>query len=129
MMYYNCIKDLYLLKHFSALQECNPNLLSEGEWKVSGFCSAGIRSQTWRPAYALGPSSRNECQGTWWSVQTGVAKQVFNSVIHSNKRSFHPQSAPQSSHNKQEERISLTLTFHPHNISVRTIVFKNFKLL
>ena len=53
-------------------------------------------------------------------------------VIHNSKhcaKSIHPQSAPLSSHNKLEERIPLTLTFHPHNISVKNIILKNFKLL
>ena len=42
-------------------------------------------------------------------------------------QSVHPQSAPLSSHNKLEGRIPLT--FHPHNISVKNIILKNFKLL
>ena len=50
-------------------------------------------------------------------------------VIHNSKQSVHPQSAPLSSHNKLEGRITLTLTFHPHNISVKNIILKNFKLL
>ena len=45
------------------------------------------------------------------------------------KTRVHLQPVPQLSHNKQEERILLTLTFHPHNISVKNIIFKNFKLL
>ena len=52
--------------------------------------------------------------------------------IHNSKHralSVHPQSAPLSSHNKLEGRIPLTLTFHPHNISVKNIILKNFKLL
>ena len=40
-----------------------------------------------------------------------------------------PQSAPLSSQNKLEGRIPLTLTFHPHNISVKNIILNNFKLL
>ena len=55
-----------------------------------------------------------------------------NPVIHNSKhraQSLHPQSAPLSSHNKLEERILLTLTFHPHNISVKNIILNNFKLL
>ena len=53
-------------------------------------------------------------------------------VIHNSKhraQSVHPQSAPLSSHNKLEGRIPLTLTFHPHNISVKNIILKKFKLL
>ena len=53
-------------------------------------------------------------------------------VLHNSKhraQSVHPQSAPLSSHNKLEGRIPLTLTFHPHNISVKNIILKNFKLL
>ena len=53
-------------------------------------------------------------------------------VIHNSKhraQSVHPQSAPLSSHNKLEGRIPLTLTFHPHSISVKNIILKNFKLL
>ena len=53
-------------------------------------------------------------------------------VIHNSKhraQSVNPQSAPLSSHNKPEGRIPLTLTFHPHNISVKNIILKNFKLL
>ena len=41
----------------------------------------------------------------------------------------HPQSAPLSLHNKLEDRIPLTLTFHPHSISVKNIISKNFKFL
>ena len=56
-----------------------------------------------------------------------------DSVIHNSKhraRSVHPQTSSQSSHNKHEERIRLTpLTFHPHNILVKNIILKNFKLL
>ena len=50
-------------------------------------------------------------------------------VIHNSKhraQSVNPQSVPLSSHNKVEGRIPLTLTFHPHNISVKTIILKNF---
>ena len=53
-------------------------------------------------------------------------------VIHNSKhraQSVHPQSTPLWSHNKLEGRIPLTLTFHPHNISVKNIILKNFKLL
>ena len=53
-------------------------------------------------------------------------------VIHNSKhsaQSVHPQSAPLSSHNKLEGRIPLTLTFHPHNISVKNIILKNCELL
>ena len=55
-----------------------------------------------------------------------------NPVVHNRKhlaQSVHLQSAPLSSHNKLEGRIPLTLTFHPHNISVKNIILKNFKLL
>ena len=53
-------------------------------------------------------------------------------VIHNSKhraQSVHPQSALLSSHNKLEGRIPLTLTFHPHNVSVKKIILKKFKLL
>ena len=53
-------------------------------------------------------------------------------VIHNSKhraQSGHPQSVRLSSHNKLEGRIPLTLTFHPHNISVKNIILKKFKLL
>ena len=52
-------------------------------------------------------------------------------VIHNSKhcaQSVHPQSAPLSSHNKLEGRIPLTLTFHPHNISVKNIILKKLKV-
>ena len=52
-------------------------------------------------------------------------------VIHNSKhraQSVHPQSASLSSHNKQEESIPHTLTFHPHNISVKNIILKIFNL-
>ena len=51
-------------------------------------------------------------------------------VIHNSKhraQSVDPQSVPLSSHNNLEGRIPLTL--HPHNISVKNIILKNFKLL
>ena len=50
-------------------------------------------------------------------------------VIHNSKhraQSVHLQSAPLSSHNKLDGRIPLTLTFHPHNISVKNIILKKF---
>ena len=52
-------------------------------------------------------------------------------VIHNSKhraQSVHPQSAPLSSHNKLDERIPLTLTFHPHNISVKNIILKKIQV-
>ena len=39
------------------------------------------------------------------------------------------QSALQTSQKENNERIPLTLTFHPHNHSVKSIILKNFKLL
>ena len=44
-------------------------------------------------------------------------------------QSVHPQLAQLSSNNKLEERIPLTLIFHPHNISVKYIILEYFKLL
>ena len=52
-------------------------------------------------------------------------------VIHNSKhraQSVNPQSAPLSSHNKLEGRIPLTLTFHPHNISVKNIILKKIQV-
>ena len=56
----------------------------------------------------------------------GYPDPVINNSKH-RAQSVHPQSAPLSSHNKVEGRIPLTLTFHPHNISVKNIILKNFK--
>ena len=39
------------------------------------------------------------------------------------------QSALQTSRRESNERIPLTLTFHPHNHAVKSIMLKNFKLL
>jgi len=39
------------------------------------------------------------------------------------------QSALQTSQRENNERIPLTLTFHPHNYAVKSIILKNFKLL
>ena len=53
-------------------------------------------------------------------------------VIHNSKHrapSVHPKPALQLSHNILEERIPLTPTFHPYNISVKNIILKSFKLL
>ena len=69
-----------------------------------------------------------------WTIVVPIADglTVRGPVIHYSKhraRSVHPQSVPLSSHNKVAGRIPLTLTFHPHNISVKNITLKNFKLL
>ena len=64
--------------------------------------------------------------------QRKCASSSKHAVIHNSKhraQSVHPQSAPLSSHNKLEGRIPLTFTFHPHNISVKNIILKNFKQL
>ena len=53
-------------------------------------------------------------------------------VIYNSKhrpQSVYPQSTPLSSPFNLEGRIPLTLTFHPHNISVKNIILKTFKLL
>ena len=69
---------------------------------------------------------------------TSLRKQFFKTrgyldpFLHNSKRraqSVHLQSSPLSSNNKLEGRIPLTLTFHPHNISVKNIILKSFKLL
>jgi len=39
------------------------------------------------------------------------------------------QSALQTSQRENNERIPFTLTFHPHNHAVKSIILKNFKLL
>ena len=39
------------------------------------------------------------------------------------------QSAQQTAKKENTERISFTLTFHPHNHAVKSIILKNFKLL
>ena len=39
------------------------------------------------------------------------------------------QSAPQTSQNEENQRIPFTLTFHPLNLPVKSIILKNFKLL
>jgi len=39
------------------------------------------------------------------------------------------QSALQTSQREHNERIPFTLTFHPHNHAVKSIILKNFKLL
>ena len=39
------------------------------------------------------------------------------------------QSALQTSQKEKNERIPITLTYHPHNLAVKNIILKNFKLL
>ena len=39
------------------------------------------------------------------------------------------QSAPQTSQKEKNDRIPFTLTFHPHNNSVKAIILNNFKIL
>ena len=39
------------------------------------------------------------------------------------------QSAPQTAEKEKSDRIPFTLTFHPHNHAVKSIILKNFKLL
>ena len=39
------------------------------------------------------------------------------------------QSAPQTAEKENTDRIPITLTFHPHNHTVKSIILKNFKLL
>ena len=42
---------------------------------------------------------------------------------------FDRQSAPQMSQKDKNDRIPFTLTFHPHNRAVKSIILNNFKLL
>ena len=73
-------------------------------------------------------SLRNQRKCVSSSKHAVIPIQLSTTAKH-RAQSVHPQSAPLSSHNKLEGRIPLTLTFHPHNISVKNIILKNFKLL
>ena len=54
------------------------------------------------------------------------------SVVHAGHRraqQIDRQSALQSAEKDNTDRIPFTLTFHPHNHAVKSIILKNFKLL
>ena len=48
---------------------------------------------------------------------------------HHRAQQFDRQSALQTSQNDNNDRIPFTLTFHPHNHTVKSIILNNFKLL
>ena len=50
-------------------------------------------------------------------------------LFHHRAQQIDPQSALQTAEKEHTDRIPFTLTFHPHNLPVTSIIFKNFKLL
>ena len=50
-------------------------------------------------------------------------------VGHHRAQQFDRQSSLQTSQKDKDDRIPFTLTFHPHNHAVKTIILNNFKLL
>ena len=48
---------------------------------------------------------------------------------HHRAQQFDRQSALQTSQKDKNDRIPFTLTFHPHNHAVKSIILNNFKLL
>ena len=60
--------------------------------------------------------------------QGTIKKPVF--VVQAGKhraQPIHRQSALQTPHKETTDRILFTLTFHPHNHAVKSIILKNFK--
>ena len=66
-------------------------------------------------------SSKNVARGTW---HVSVVK-----AGHHRAQQFDRQSSLQTSQKDKNDRIPLTLTFHPHNHAVKSIILNHFKLL
>ena len=58
----------------------------------------------------------------------GCPDSVVNTAQH-RAQQIDRQSALQTSQKEKNERIPFTLTYHPHNLAAKNIIFKNFKLL
>ena len=54
---------------------------------------------------------------------------LFKQAIIAPNKLIGMQSALQTSQKENNNRIPFTLTFHPHNYAVKSIILKNFKLL
>ena len=65
---------------------------------------------------------------TDFSLQTSYAASVVQAGHH-RAQQIDRQLALQRSQRENNDRIPLTLTFHPHNHAVKSIILKNFKLL
>lgn len=50
-------------------------------------------------------------------------------AAHHRAQQIDRQSALRTSHKEKNDRIPFTLTFHPHNNSVKAIILNNFKIL
>ena len=50
-------------------------------------------------------------------------------AVHHRAQKINRQSALQTAEKENTDRIPFTLTFHPHNHAVKSIILKNFKLL
>ena len=59
----------------------------------------------------------------------GYPASVVEAGHHRSPQKIDWQSAVQMSQKENNNRIPFTLTFHPHNHAVKSIILKNFKLL
>ena len=66
---------------------------------------------------------------TWAISDTSLAFLDIKISIEGNGLQIDRQSALQTAAKENTDRISFTLTFHPHNHVVTSIILKNFKLL
>ena len=111
-------------------------------WVVSE-CSIAFLSRFYCPRHSIQHSSRTESHALYsLDCDVFVAKTlrkcasflrhaVFPILSFTETNAAHSQSIHNRHHNKQEERIPLTLTFYSHNMhmSVKKIILKDFQFL
>ena len=72
---------------------------------------------------------KNQRQYASFSINVAILFLSFKRATTMPNKSIDRQSALQTAEKENTERIPFTLTFHPHNHAVKSIILENFKLL
>ena len=72
------------------------------------------------------PANQRRCASSLKNV--AILSRVVKAGLHRTQQ-FDRQSALQTSQRDKNDRIPFTLTFHPHNHAVKSVILNNFKLL
>ena len=106
----------YLLYSFSHPSHVKNSILFFSVFKTSSFMQWWLR---------FFPQSESMCQ---FFEKRGYPASIVQAGHH-RAQLIDRQSSLQASQKEHSDRIPFTLTFHPHNHSVKSIILKNFKLL
>ena len=87
------------------------------------FIFASITCQEFHTFFTVSQTSRSEAMWHFFDAVSVVQ------VGHHRAQQIDRQSALQTAEQENSDRIPFTLTFHPHNHAVKSIILKNFKLL